>query len=142
MSYTTRNCDNCGKKYKADNRNLKRGWGLCCSKSCAAKKREMSRPDYNPFTVERNNRIRSGKMTKEDFENLPHSRKIYLNQKRFGRYAPNVIGGSGIITGITSEGYTIMDGVAYDEYDDPVYDVGIGEYDPGDSEYWDNKDFD
>jgi len=38
---TTRNCDHCGKPYKADNRNLKRGWGLCCSKSCAAKKREI-----------------------------------------------------------------------------------------------------
>lgn len=36
----TRNCDFCKKEYQADNRNLKRGWGLCCSKSCAAKKRE------------------------------------------------------------------------------------------------------
>lgn len=34
-----RNCDFCGKEYEADNRNLKRGWGLCCSKSCAAKLR-------------------------------------------------------------------------------------------------------
>ena len=31
----------------ADNRNLKRGWGLCCSKKCAAKKREKSRPNYD-----------------------------------------------------------------------------------------------
>ena len=34
MRYTIRNCDNCGRKYRADNRNLKRGWGLTCSKSC------------------------------------------------------------------------------------------------------------
>jgi len=31
-----RKCDFCGKIYKADNRNLKRGWGLTCSKSCDA----------------------------------------------------------------------------------------------------------
>jgi hypothetical protein len=48
MGYTKRKCDNCGKEYMADNRNLKRGWGLCCSKRCAAKKREKSRPDYDP----------------------------------------------------------------------------------------------
>ena len=35
-----RNCDICGEPYEADERNLKRGWGLCCSKRCAAKKRE------------------------------------------------------------------------------------------------------
>ena len=64
------------------------------------------------------------------------------NFKRFGMYAPNVIGGSGKISGITSEGYRIMDGVAYDEWDDPVYNVDdlAGDYDPGDSEYWDNSD--
>ena len=37
-----RKCDNCGKEYIADMRNVKRGWGLCCSKSCAAKKRERT----------------------------------------------------------------------------------------------------
>lgn len=35
-----RKCDICGHPYEADERNIKRGWGLCCSKSCAAKKRE------------------------------------------------------------------------------------------------------
>lgn len=40
MAVLKRKCDNCGKEYNADSRNLKRGWGLCCSKSCAAKKRE------------------------------------------------------------------------------------------------------
>lgn len=107
----------------ADNRNLKRGWGKTCSKSCAASKREKSRPDYDIKTVERNNRIRKGQMTIEDFQSLPMHRQMYLNQKRFGEDAPNVYGGSGMITGITSEGYRIMDGIAYDEWDDPVYNV-------------------
>lgn len=31
-----RNCRWCGKEYKGDKRNLNRGWGLCCSKSCAS----------------------------------------------------------------------------------------------------------
>lgn len=54
-----RNCDNCGKEYKADKRNLKRGWGLCCSKSCAAKKREKKKPGYNTETVAINNERRA-----------------------------------------------------------------------------------
>jgi hypothetical protein len=53
--FTLRGCDNCKKVYYADNRNLKRGWGLCCSKACAAKKREKSKPGYNPQTVADNN---------------------------------------------------------------------------------------
>ena len=60
MGYTKRNCDCCGKEYMADNRNLKRGWGLTCSKSCAAKKREMSKPSYNPERVALNNLKRQG----------------------------------------------------------------------------------
>lgn len=125
MGTTKRKCDNCSKEYLADNRNLKRGWGLCCSKSCSASKREKSKPTYNIETVARNNRIRAGKMTKEDFQNLPLHRQIYFNQMKFGRdvYAPNIVGGSGMIQGFTSEGYRIMDGVAYDEFDDPVYNV-------------------
>ena len=55
MSKTKRNCNYCGKSYLADNRNLKRGWGLTCSKSCAAHKREKNKPSYNPERVERNN---------------------------------------------------------------------------------------
>lgn len=42
-----RKCDVCGKEYEADNRNIKRGWGLCCSKSCAAKKREQKKVNNN-----------------------------------------------------------------------------------------------
>mgnify|MGYP005888001585 FL=1 len=34
---------------------MKRGWGLCCSKSCAAEKREKSKPGYNPRRVALNN---------------------------------------------------------------------------------------
>ena len=56
---TKRDCDNCGKEYLADNRNLKRGWGLCCSKSCAASKREKSKPNYNPIRVKENNERRA-----------------------------------------------------------------------------------
>lgn len=38
-----RNCDYCGTEYEADMRNINRGWGLCCSKKCAANKREQDR---------------------------------------------------------------------------------------------------
>ncbi|MDX1365898.1 MAG: hypothetical protein R3243_16960 [Arenibacter latericius] len=69
MSKVKRKCDNCGKEYFADTRNLKRGWGLCCSKSCAAKKREMSKPGYNPETVRYNNLKRAGLLPRE----LPHA---------------------------------------------------------------------
>lgn len=120
MGYIKRNCDYCGKEYKADTRNLNRGWGLCCSKSCAAKKREESKPGYDPERVKRNN-IRRANWN--DPHEMPDGVKRSLNIKRFGEHAPNVIGGSGLITGITSEGYRIMDGTAYDEWDDPVYDV-------------------
>lgn len=53
-----RNCDYCGREYEADERNVKRGWGLCCSKSCAANKREKTKPNYNSERVERNNKRR------------------------------------------------------------------------------------
>ena len=49
--------------------------------------------------------------------------KFAINYKMFGVDAPNIIGGSGRISGITSEGYRIMDGIAYDEWDDPIYHV-------------------
>jgi len=56
-----RNCDHCKKEYVADTRNISRGWGLCCSKSCAARKREKSKPGYNPTIVQANNDIRAGR---------------------------------------------------------------------------------
>lgn len=110
-----RNCDYCGKEYKADPRNLKRGWGLCCSKSCAAHKREKSKPGYNSERVKRNNVRREN--WNENYPNRGYRR--------------------------TSEGYKVIDGVAYNEYGEPMYDIGIaGEYDPADDEYWNSKDFD
>lgn len=42
MAYVTQNCANCGRPFQADTRNLARGWGKCCSKSCAASLRERS----------------------------------------------------------------------------------------------------
>ena len=36
-------CDYCKTEYDADIRNINRGWGLTCSKSCAAHKREKSK---------------------------------------------------------------------------------------------------
>ena len=41
-----------------------------------------------------------------------------FNLKFFGRTSPNVIGYSNKITGLTSEGYVIVDGTAFNEIDD------------------------
>ena len=114
-----RNCDNCAIEYIADMRNVKRGWGLCCSKSCAASKREKSKPGYNPERVKRNNARRL--LCNEDG----------IDSNGYGTYRGRR----------TSEGYKIYGTTAMDEYGDPVYDVGIGEYDEGDSEYWGGKDY-
>jgi hypothetical protein len=38
-----KDCYQCGSKFKPDNRNLKRGWGLFCSKSCSSKFREKEK---------------------------------------------------------------------------------------------------
>jgi hypothetical protein len=86
-----RNCDNCQKPYEADARNVNRGWGLCCSKSCAASKREKSKPGYDPARVEKNN-----------------DRRILWATGGNGGY-------------VTAEGYRVRNGVAYDEWDNPVY---------------------
>lgn len=43
---TLRKCDNCGKEYLAITRQLKNGKTLCCSKSCAAQKRERDEKGY------------------------------------------------------------------------------------------------
>lgn len=60
-----RNCNNCNNPYQADSRNVKRGWGLCCSKSCAASMREKSKPGYDPKRVERNNIIREERQDRQ-----------------------------------------------------------------------------
>ena len=97
MSYIKRNCDYCGKEYKADTRNLNRGWGLCCSKSCAAKKREKSKKGYDSERVKDNN-IRRATWN----VNLASCR---INKRK------------------TIEGYDIINGVAYDEFGEAVYNV-------------------
>ena len=84
-----RNCDVCETEYIADERNLKRGWGLCCSKSCAASKREKSKPNYDAKRVERNN-----------------VRRAFWN-----------------VNSRTAEGYRVDGGVAYNEFDEPVYNI-------------------
>jgi len=38
-----RDCDVCEDTYIVDERNYNRGWARCCSKSCAATKREKNR---------------------------------------------------------------------------------------------------
>lgn len=49
----------------------------------------------------------------------------------------NVVGTSGKVTGRTSEGYRIVDGVAYDEWGEPVYNVDRNDMDahPHDLDY-------
>lgn len=77
MGVTKRNCDNCGKTYFADNRNLKRGWGLCCSKSCSASKREKSRPNYDPIRVAENNERRKNWNEREFDDTHPFSSEAH-----------------------------------------------------------------
>lgn len=42
MALITKICENCGRPFQADTRNIARGWGKCCSKSCAAILREKT----------------------------------------------------------------------------------------------------
>lgn len=50
---TTRNCQNCNGEFTPDKRNVNRGWGLCCSKSCAATyKNKLSRMNGSELTKE------------------------------------------------------------------------------------------
>lgn len=42
MALITKNCEFCGRPFHADTRNIARGWGKCCSKSCAAYFREKT----------------------------------------------------------------------------------------------------
>lgn len=72
MGTVRRKCNNCGKEYNADTRNLKRGWGLCCSKRCAAKLRERNKPGYDPARVAMNN-IRRERWTDNYAPRYPYS---------------------------------------------------------------------
>lgn len=87
MAYTKRNCDNCSAEYKADNRNLKRGWGLCCGKKCAAEMREKSKPGYDIKKVIKNNAQRKNfdvwlDLNKKRKEELINEEKQNLRDKR------------------------------------------------------------
>lgn len=111
-------CDNCKKEYEADMRNIKRGWGLCCSKSCAASKREKSNPNYNPKRVAINNERRNNwndNLLDKNFGDKSFVDKVDINGKLKGR---------------TSEGYRIYGTTAYDEWGEPIY-----EFDPNDSRH-------
>ncbi len=46
MTYIKRQCDNCGQEYRVKQADLNRGWGLTCSRTCSAQKREKSKPTY------------------------------------------------------------------------------------------------
>lgn len=94
-----RNCDYCGQPYTADPRNVKRGWGLCCSKSCAAHKREKAKPGYNPERVGRNNVRRENWNVKDE--------------NHYGEFKGRH----------TNEGYRIYGSTAVDEWGDAVYEV-------------------
>lgn len=48
MAYVTRLCENCGRPFQADTRNIARSWGKCCSKSCAAILREKTAGEEHP----------------------------------------------------------------------------------------------
>lgn len=96
-----RNCDHCGREYEADQRNVNRGWGLCCSKSCAASKREKSKTGYNTERVKRNN-IRRATWNENG-----------LDENDWGVYKGRR----------TSEGYKIYGTTAINEWGDAVYEV-------------------
>lgn len=50
---TTKSCQNCGKEFTPDKRNVNRGWGLCCDKSCAATyKNKLNRMSGRELTKE------------------------------------------------------------------------------------------
>jgi len=95
-----RKCNNCKSDYLADERNVKRGWGLCCSKSCAASMREKSKKGYNPARVERNN-----------------IRRVFWNGLGLDKPTRRT----------TVEGYEIRGRTAYDEFGEPVYDIDPNE---------------
>ena len=53
MALITKNCEYCGRPFQTDTRNLARGWGKCCSKSCAASLRERSTAQIGTATKPR-----------------------------------------------------------------------------------------
>lgn len=68
-----RACDNCGEFYTTDQRNLSRGWGLCCSKSCAATLRE--RKKYGKWNEPL---VKSVKQSETSVEYRTNDRSVYV----------------------------------------------------------------
>lgn len=105
-------CDNCKKEYEVDERNYKRGWGLCCSKSCAASKREKSKKGYNPEKVALNNIRREN--WNDDLLDKGFGDKCFVGKIDDGKFK-----------GRTSEGYRIYGSTAYDEWGEPIYEIDL-----------------
>lgn len=70
-----RSCDNCNTEYKAKQSDLDRGWGLTCSKKCAAEKREKEKDTYDVVKVKQNN------MKRELWNNKYRREEIQLRKK-------------------------------------------------------------
>jgi hypothetical protein len=77
MATIKRNCEYCGVEYDADTRNLKRGWGLTCSKSCAAKKRAQDKLVVKPAA-----KAKSGITWNETAKSLPIRGTSVLGYKK------------------------------------------------------------
>ena len=76
----TRECDVCKKKYIPDQRNLKRGWGLCCSKSCSAIKRESNKKKTHDMEIGKEHILR---MAKQNYpEGTMHLGFNYIDCKK------------------------------------------------------------
>lgn len=90
----------------------------------------MSKPGYNPHRVELNN-IRRKNWNKGQL--LPNG--LALDENEYGVYRGRR----------TSEGYKIYSSgdchTAVNEWDEAVYTIDPYEDDPGDSQYWDSKDY-
>lgn len=69
-----RNCDICEKQYNVKPSDLKRGWGLCCSKKCSAIKREHAKGNFGIKNILENNRRQLWKTENENdlYEDEPY----------------------------------------------------------------------
>ena len=65
---------------------------------------------------------KGGSVCKDNYwNNVDHKKRN--NKTRISPASKAYMNRTDRVTGYTSEGYRIIDGVAYDEFDDPVYDV-------------------
>jgi hypothetical protein len=110
FSQMERKCDNCGTTYTSDVRNINRGWGLTCSKSCAASKREKWKKGYNHERVKRNN-------IRREFWNLK-----FTDENEYGVFKGRY----------SSEGYKLYENeeehTAIDKFGNPVYTINSWEH--------------